>query len=44
MSYDIVRQIHKGTLEVKSKDGEYTEFIITIPEKNLILLKNKKLI
>lgn len=33
MSYDIVRQIHKGTLEVKSKDGEYTEFIITIPEK-----------
>ena len=34
MSYDIVRQIHKGTLEVKSKDGDYTEFIITIPEKN----------
>ena len=33
MSFDIVTQIHKGKLEVKSKEGEYTEFIITIPEK-----------
>ncbi len=33
MSFDIVTQIHKGKLEVKSKDGEFTEFIITIPEK-----------
>jgi len=33
MSYDIVTQIHKGKLEVKSQEGEYTEFIITIPEK-----------
>ncbi len=33
MSYDIVTQIHKGKLEVKSKEGEFTEFIITIPEK-----------
>jgi len=32
MSYDIITQIHKGKLEVKSKEGEFTEFIITIPE------------
>ena len=33
MSYDIVTKMHKGNLEVNSKEGEYTEFIITIPEK-----------
>jgi signal transduction histidine kinase len=33
LSYDIVTQIHKGKLEVNSQDGEFTEFIITIPEK-----------
>ena len=33
LSYDIVTQIHKGKLEVESQDGEFTEFIITIPEK-----------
>lgn len=33
MSFDIVNKIHKGKLEVESKEGEYTEFIITIPEK-----------
>ncbi|PKP19539.1 MAG: hypothetical protein CVU06_11265, partial [Bacteroidetes bacterium HGW-Bacteroidetes-22] len=33
MSFDIVNKIHKGKLEVKSQEGEYTEFIITIPEK-----------
>jgi len=33
MSFDIVTQIHKGKLEVKSKEGEFTEFIITIPER-----------
>ncbi len=33
MSFDIVTQIHKGKLEVKSSEGEFTEFIITIPEK-----------
>ena len=33
MSFDIVTQMHKGKLEVQSKEGEYTEFIITIPEK-----------
>jgi len=32
MSYDIITQIHKGKLEVQSKVGDYTEFIITIPE------------
>lgn len=34
MSYDIVTQIHKGKLEVNSKEGEFTEFVITIPEKH----------
>lgn len=33
MSFDIVTQMHKGKLEVQSKEGEFTEFIITIPEK-----------
>ncbi|MCK9203701.1 MAG: ATP-binding protein [Bacteroidales bacterium] len=33
MSFDIITQIHKGKLEVKSKEGEFTEFIITIPER-----------
>lgn len=32
MSFDIINQIHKGKLEVKTEEGEYTEFIITIPE------------
>ncbi|OZV69040.1 tetratricopeptide repeat-containing sensor histidine kinase [Winogradskyella aurantia] len=32
MSYDIVKA-HGGTLEVKSKNQNYTEFIITIPIK-----------
>jgi len=31
MSFDIITQIHQGKLEVSSKDGEYTEFVITIP-------------
>lgn len=33
MSFDIVNQMHKGKLEVLSQEGEFTEFIITIPEK-----------
>ncbi|MFA6481996.1 MAG: ATP-binding protein [Bacteroidales bacterium] len=33
LSFDIVTQIHKGKLEVNSMEGESTEFIITIPEK-----------
>ncbi len=32
VSFDIVNKIHKGKLEVQSKEGEFTEFIITIPE------------
>jgi signal transduction histidine kinase len=31
LSYDIVVQEHRGTLEVISTDGEGTEFIITLP-------------
>jgi signal transduction histidine kinase len=31
LSYDIVTQEHKGEIRVDSKEGEYTEFVITIP-------------
>lgn len=31
LSYDIVTKGHGGTLDVRTKDGEYTEFIIHIP-------------
>ena len=33
LSYDIVTNIHKGRLEVESKEGDFTEFRITIPIK-----------
>lgn len=33
MSFDIINKIHKGKMEVNSAEGEYTEFIFTIPEK-----------
>ncbi len=32
LSYDIVVQEHKGELRVNSEEGEYAEFIVTIPE------------
>lgn len=35
MSYDIVTKMHKGKLEVNSREGEFTEFIITIPENQV---------
>ncbi len=31
LSYDIITQEHRGQIRVDSKEGEYTEFIITIP-------------
>ncbi|MBN1578998.1 MAG: hypothetical protein JW913_20720 [Chitinispirillaceae bacterium] len=31
MSYDIVTHIHKGTIEVTSQEGEFTQFVISIP-------------
>jgi len=31
LSYDIVVKGHGGTMEINSKEGEYTEFIIRIP-------------
>ncbi len=31
LSYDIITQEHRGQISVDSKEGEYTEFIITIP-------------
>ncbi len=33
MSFDIVNQVHKGRLEVNTEEGEFTEFVITLPEK-----------
>lgn len=34
MSFDIITQLHKGKLEVNTGEGEFTEFVITLPEKN----------
>jgi ligand-binding sensor domain-containing protein/signal transduction histidine kinase len=31
LSYDIITQEHKGEITVDSKEGQYTEFVITIP-------------
>jgi len=31
LSYDIVVKGHEGKIDVLSKDGEYTEFIVTLP-------------
>jgi ligand-binding sensor domain-containing protein/signal transduction histidine kinase len=31
LSYDIITQEHRGNIRVDSKEGEFTEFIITIP-------------
>ncbi|MVN91240.1 sensor histidine kinase [Mucilaginibacter aquatilis] len=33
MTHDIIQKLHKGKLEVNSKAGEYTEFVIDIPVK-----------
>ncbi len=32
ISYEIVTQGHRGAIEVVSKEGEFTEFIITLPK------------
>lgn len=32
ISYDIIVQQHKGTIEVFSEEGEFTEFVITLPK------------
>ncbi len=39
LSYDIITKVHDGTLEVKSKEYEYAEFIISIPFNNIKVLK-----
>ncbi len=31
MTYDIITQIHKGRLTIDSVEGEYSEFVVTIP-------------
>ncbi len=33
LAYDIVTKEHGGTIDVDSKEGEYTEFIIQLPSK-----------
>jgi signal transduction histidine kinase len=32
ISYDIVVQMHKGTLRVESEEGRFAEFIVTLPK------------
>ena len=32
ISYDIVVQMHKGELRVESEEGEYAEFVVTLPK------------
>jgi signal transduction histidine kinase len=31
LSYDIITKLHKGTLQVETREGEYAEFIIHLP-------------
>jgi signal transduction histidine kinase len=33
ISYDIIVQQHQGTIVVESEEGEFTEFVITLPAK-----------
>ncbi len=33
LSYDIIVQEHEGTFQIESEEGEYTEFILTVPNK-----------
>jgi len=32
MSYDIIVHQHKGDIHIETQDGEYSEFIITLPK------------
>lgn len=34
ISYDIVTQMHGGDIQVETADGEFTEFIITLPKEH----------
>jgi signal transduction histidine kinase len=31
LSYEIITEGHRGTIDIDTKEGEYTEFIITLP-------------
>ena len=33
ISHDIVTKMHQGEIRVESEEGEYTEFVITLPKK-----------
>ena len=32
LSYDIVTKVHGGNIKFKTKEGEFTEFIVTLPK------------
>jgi signal transduction histidine kinase len=34
MSYEIITKGHEGELKVDTKEGEFAEFIITLPYKH----------
>jgi signal transduction histidine kinase len=34
ISYNIVVEAHGGNIDVESEDGEYAEFIITLPRRH----------
>lgn len=36
IAHEILTKEHKGKIEVQSKEGEFTEFIITIPAKDIV--------
>ena len=35
LSYETVVKQHQGRMEVDTREGEYTEFIITLPRKSI---------
>jgi two-component system, NtrC family, sensor kinase len=37
LSYDIITQVHKGEVAIDSREGEYTEFVITLPRVSAAL-------
>jgi signal transduction histidine kinase len=38
LSYDIITKGHGGELQVESKEGEYTEMVISLPARQLVLV------
>ncbi len=40
LSYDIITKGHAGEMKVETKEGEFTEFIITLPIRQMIPITN----